>query len=322
MRIQVLLPIILAVLIPQGASAQQAPTLQGDGLERRINVGSGQVKDSLFLSGRQAGLSYDVIMQMFQIFGREGDLALDIRPGDHFAVVYEELYQHGVKIKDGDVLAAQITTHGKLRDAVRYIDKEGQAEYYTRAGNTIRAPFLRSPVESARISSHFNPKRKHPVLNKIRPHRGVDYAAPHGTLVKVSGKGKVVFVGTKRGYGKTIVVRHQSQRTTLYAHLSGFSKGIKRGQTVQRGQVIGYVGQTGVASGPHLHYEFRVNGIAQNPVTMELPQTAALPAGYLPNFKAETAQLLAKLDSNTPAEMLAHRKPSKPDLVALVTASN
>lgn len=265
--------------------------------DTKVVAHSGTIQDSLFLSGQKAGLSDNVIMQMFDIFGWDIDFVLDIREGDAFRVVYEQLFKNGEYIKDGAILAAEFVNQGKSYKAVRFIDSQDRVAYYTEDGNSMRKAFLRTPVNFTRISSHFNLKRKHPVLNKIRAHKGVDYAAPSGTPVKSTGAGKVVFAGSKNGYGHTVIVEHGGKYTTLYAHLSRFARGLKKGQRVEQGQTIAYVGQSGLATGPHLHYEFRINGKHHNPLTVALPKSLPLPQNDLRLFKEQTKVALAKLEA-------------------------
>jgi murein DD-endopeptidase MepM/ murein hydrolase activator NlpD len=260
---------------------------------------SGEIDSSLFLAGQGTGLSDKIIMQLANIFGWDIDFVMDIRKGDSFAVIYEELYKKESKVGDGNILAAQFKNRGTAYRAVRFIDGEGHADYYSDQGHSMRKTFLRTPVNFSRISSRFNPKRKHPILNKIRAHRGVDYAAPHGTPVKATGDGRISFVGARSGYGKTIILQHGGKYTTLYAHLSRFSHAAKHGKRVLQGETIGYVGKTGLATGPHLHYEFRISGVHHNPLTVMLPKTKPLPNKYLADFKMKSEPLLAQLDRIT-----------------------
>lgn len=265
--------------------------------EIKVATSTGSIQDSLFLSGQKAGLSDNVIMQIFDIFGWDIDFVLDIRNGDEFRVVFEELYKNGEKIKDGKILAAEFINQGRTYKAVRYIDFEEQPGYYSEQGKSMRKAFLRTPVNFTRISSHFNLERKHPVLNKIRAHKGVDYAAPLGTPVKSTGNGKVLFVGVKNGYGNTVIVQHGGKYTTLYAHLSRFSRGLKEGGRIEQGQTIAYVGKTGLATGPHLHYEFRIDGVHRNPLTVDLPKALPLPEEFMKDFIQQTKPLLTQLAS-------------------------
>ena len=264
--------------------------------EIRTQVASSTIENSLFLAGQQAGLSDAVIMELANIFGWDIDFALDIRTGDQFSVVYEEKYLDGEKIKDGAIIAAEFVNAGESFRAVRYTDSKGNTDYYSQNGRSMRKPFLRTPVDFARISSRFNLKRKHPVLNKIRAHKGVDYAASTGTPIKASGDGKVVHRGTKGGYGRTIIVKHGSRYSTLYAHMHKYAKSTHVGKRVKQGQIIGYVGKSGLATGPHLHYEFRVNGVHRNPLTVKLPDASPLPKNEMQRFKTATAEEFARLD--------------------------
>ena len=257
---------------------------------------AGVIDSSLFEAGQRAGLSDNLIMQMAEIFGWDVDFALDIRAGDRFALVFEEQFKDGEKIGEGPIIAAEFTNRGRRIRAVRYVDPEGQTEYFSPDGRSMRKAFLRTPVSFTRISSRFSFSRRHPILHKMRAHRGVDYAAPRGTAVKASGEGRVAYAGRKGGYGRTIILQHGSAYTTLYAHLARFSKGVRPGKRVQQGQVIGYVGSTGLATGPHLHYEFRVRGVHRDPLRVKLPQAAPLAEGYMDDFREKAKPLLAKLE--------------------------
>lgn len=261
---------------------------------------AGEIQNSLFLDGHKAGMSDKLIMEMAHIFGWDIDFALDLRQGDNFKVIYEESYLDGKKFDDGDILAAEFTNQGKTFRAVRYTDAEGNSHFYAPNGDSMRKTFTRTPVHFSRISSRFNPNRKHPILKTARPHRGVDYAAPTGTPILATGDGKVDFIGNKGGYGRVIILSHGGKYTTLYGHMSGFKKGLKRGQRVKQGQTIGYVGMSGLATGPHLHYEFRINGVHHNPLTVALPKAQPLNAKYMADFKQQSQPLLAKLDALTP----------------------
>ena len=257
------------------------------------------ITDSLFLAGRKAGLDQSLIMEIANIFGWDVDFALDIRKNDSFKVLFEEQFLNGEKFRNGPILAVEFTNQGNTFRAVRYTDDNGVSNYYTPEGNSMRKAFLRTPVDFARISSHFNLSRKHPILNTIRAHKGTDYAAPTGTPIKAAGDGKVVFAGNKRGYGKTVIIQHGQTYKTLYAHMNNYGKGIKNGVRVKQSQIIGYVGSTGLATGPHLHYEFYVNGAVRNPVKVSLPKAQSIPKKQLAAFKLQTQPLVAKLDEFT-----------------------
>ena len=261
-----------------------------------VATATGVIDSSLFEAGQRAGLSDKIIMQMTGIFAWDVDFALDIRVGDQFALIFEEQFKDREKIGEGSIVAAEFTNRGRRIRAVRYVDATGRSGYFSPDGRSMRKAFLRTPVNFTRISSRFNLKRRHPILHKIRAHRGVDYAAPRGTAVKASGDGKVIFAGRKGGYGRTVVVQHGSVYTTLYAHLSRFPKGIRPGKRVRQGQTIGYVGSTGLATGPHLHYEFRVRGVHRDPLKVKLPKAAPLAKKYMADFREMADPLLAKLD--------------------------
>ncbi len=264
--------------------------------EIRITHASETINSSLYRSGQKAGLTDNLIMELAGIFGWDIDFALDIRQGDSFTVLYEEKYLDGERIGYGDIVAAQFTNRGKSFEAVRFTDKKGNNQYFTPEGRSMRKAFLRSPVDFRRISSRFTRERYHPVLGKKRPHRGVDYAAARGTPIKAAGDGKITFRGTKGGYGSTVVIQHGTQYSTLYAHLSNFKRGQRNGSAVKQGDVIGFVGSSGLATGPHLHYEFRVNGTHRNPLTVKFPDAQPIKAAYKKDFLAQTQPVLAQLN--------------------------
>jgi len=264
--------------------------------EVRVTHATGVIEHSLFVAGQDAGLSDALTMELATLFGWDIDLALDLRRGDRFAVIYHERFLDGEKIGDGAIVAAEFENQGKTYRAIRFTDADGRTGYYTPEGLSVRKAFLRTPVKFSRISSRFNLKRKHPVLNRIRAHRGVDYAAPPGTPIRATGDGKVIFRGTKGGYGHTVIIRHGSSYSTLYAHMSRFNNKVRLGRTVHQGQVIGYVGSSGLATGPHLHYEFRVNGVHRNPLTVDLPVATPIATLELPAFRSAADPLVAQLD--------------------------
>ncbi|MBS0288138.1 MAG: peptidoglycan DD-metalloendopeptidase family protein [Proteobacteria bacterium] len=265
-------------------------------LEKRIAFGGAQIFDSFFVAGKQAKLDDALIMELAQVFAYDIDFANDIQPSDSFKVLFEEYFVNGVKVGNGPIMAAEFVNNGKPYRAVRYTDASGVSSYYSPNGQSLKKAFIRTPVQYTRISSHFNLHRKHPVLHKIRAHKGVDYAAPTGTPVKAAGSGKVVFVGKKGGYGNAIILQHGTKYTTLYGHLSRFAK-IKNGTAVKQGQVIGYVGSTGLASGPHLHFEFRVNGVHHDPLKVALPQDEGISSKAKKQFLAYSNNLLRMMES-------------------------
>jgi murein DD-endopeptidase MepM/ murein hydrolase activator NlpD len=234
-------------------------------------------------------------MDMAGIFEWDIDFIQDVREGDTFTVIYEELWRDGVKLRDGEIVAAEFVNQGKPFRAARFRDSTGRAGYYTPEGRSVRKAFIRAPLNFTRISSNFNPSRRHPVLNTIRAHRGVDYAAPTGTPIRAAGDGKVLFRGVQGGYGNTIVLQHGSNITTLYGHLSRFGNA-RAGARVNQGDVIGYVGSSGLATGPHLHYEYRVNGAHRNPRTVSLPPADPIAADQQTAFTAATDSLWRQLD--------------------------
>jgi murein DD-endopeptidase MepM/ murein hydrolase activator NlpD len=264
--------------------------------EVRTRFVGGVIQQSLYVSALQAGLNDRLIMELVGIFGWDVDFALDIRAGDRFGLIHEEIYaEDGTKLADGAILAASFTNQGRDFHAVRFADATGTPNFFAPDGYSMRKAFLRSPVDFRRISSRFRGSRYHPVLGVKRPHRGVDYAASRGTPVKASGDGKVIHAARKGGYGKTVILQHGGRYRTLYAHLNGYARGIKTGTRVRQGQTIGYVGATGLATGPHLHYEFLVDGVHRNPLTVDLPKADPLEKRLLPDFRAVVEPLLAQL---------------------------
>jgi murein DD-endopeptidase MepM/ murein hydrolase activator NlpD len=255
----------------------------------------GRIDSSLFESANAAGLSDKLIMNLAGIFAWDVDFVLDIRTSDDYYILYEEIYQDGKYVMDGDIIAAEFNNNGRTFQAIRFADKSGRSDYYTPEGRSVRKAFVRAPVDFSRISSSFNPRRRHPVLNTIRAHKGVDYAAPAGTPIKAAGDGKVVFRGINGGYGNAVILQHGGNITTLYAHMSKFSGSAKIGQRVTQGQVIGYVGSTGLATAAHLHYEYRLNGVHRNPRTVELPQADPISEEYRDEFLAAVEPILDDL---------------------------
>ncbi len=286
-------PINSLKITPDGESFRTEIVTQE--LETRVAHLSGTITNSLYQSAQEAGLSDDLIMDLAYIFGWDVDFALEIRSGDQFTVIYEEEYLQGEKYRNGPILAAEFVNRGKVFRAVRYVDDKGRSDYFSPNGKNMRKAFLRAPVDFRRISSRFSQSRWHPVLGVKRPHRGVDYAAAIGTPIKASGDGKVIHVGWKGGYGKTVIIQHSNRYTTLYGHLNGYKSGIKSGVRVKQGQTIGYLGKTGLATGPHLHYEFRVNGVHRNPLTIKLPEATPIAETYREDFTRKSAPLLSQL---------------------------
>ncbi|MGQ7272633.1 OapA family protein [Marinobacter sp. V034] len=272
--------------------------------EQRTAYASGKVDGSLYLASRGAGLSDRLTMELVGIFGWDIDFVYDIRKGDHFEILYEDLYLDNEKFDTGRILAATFVNRGKPVTALLYTDKDGHSDYYTPEGSSLRKAFLRTPI-NARVSSAFNLQRRHPVLDVVRPHEGTDYAAPPGTPIKAAGDGRIRSAGWKGGYGRTVVIQHGDNISTLYAHMRAIAKGMKSGARIKQGQTIGYVGSSGMVTGPHLHYEFRVNGSPRNSRTVKLPDASPIPKSEMASFKAATQSLLASLNEAKGERQLA-----------------
>lgn len=287
-------------------------------LHTRIVHATGVISSSLFEAGQATGMTDANIMSLAEIFGYDIDLVLDIREGDQFTVVYEEIFKDGRKVKDGNILAAEFNNQGKRYRAVRYAAEDGNAGYYRPDGASVRRAFIRTPVEFTRITSRFSLQRRHPILNRIRAHRGVDYAAPSGTPVRATGNGTVTVAGRQGGYGHVVILDHPGGYSTVYGHLSRFAKGIKQGSAVRQSQVIGYVGQSGLATGPHLHYEFRVGGVHRDPLNVALPNAQPIAKDKLPRFEGATRSALAMLDR---AAAIAVAKPPVTPEVGITPAA-
>lgn len=253
----------------------------------------GQIENSLFLDASKAGLSEAKIMELAKIFGWDIDFALDIRGGDQFSVLYEERYFEGEVIGEGAILAASFTNQGQTYEAVLFRDPNGESDYYTPQGKPMRKAFLRAPLDFTRISSNFNLRRKHPIHKRIKAHRGVDYAAPRGTPVYAAGNGKVIASGYHRANGNYVFIQHGQEYVTKYLHLH--TRQVRKGQSVKQHQTIGTVGSTGYSTGPHLHYEFLVNGVHRDPRTVKLPEATPITRDLKQQFQLQTAPLLAQL---------------------------
>jgi murein DD-endopeptidase MepM/ murein hydrolase activator NlpD len=291
-----------------GKDASTTITRDGDGfksaetrlsLDTRTVLKFGTIRSSLFAAADAAGLPDGVAIQLAEVFAGDIDFHRDLRKGDHFSVVFEMLYHEGRAVRAGRVLAAEFVNAGKSYRAVWYAGvaggESGKGGYYTPEGKNLRKAFLRSPLEFSRVTSGFG-MRMHPIQQQWRAHRGIDYAAPNGTRVRSVGDGVVEFAGRQGGYGNMVVLRHSGQYSTAYAHLSRIAPGLHRGAHVAQGDTIGLVGQTGWATGPHLHFEFRIAGQARNPLAIALPAALPVAAAELPNFKRLAAPLAAQLD--------------------------
>lgn len=274
--------------------------------ETRRATAVGVITSSLFMAGQDAGLSQSTIMEMANIFGGVIDFVGDPRKGDTMHVVFEELYLDGEKFQDGEIIAASYTNRGKTFTAYRYVDGNGDVGYYNEEGVSMRKAFLLAPVDFTRISSNFNPRRIHPIYKTARPHRGTDYAAPTGTPVYAAGDGRVISAGYGRANGNYVFIQHGEQFVTRYLHLH--KRKVKQGQRVAQGQVIGTVGSTGAATGPHLHYEFLMNGVHRDPRTIhkKLPKAKSLPAAEMASFQQAIAPVslqLAQLRAETETQI-------------------
>jgi len=268
-------------------------------LVRRVYVRKGEIRSSLFAAADEAGLPDSVTIQIADVFSGDIDFHRDLRRGDRFTVVYEVVHHQGRPLRSGRVLAAEFVNNRKTLRAVWFVDEEGKGGYYAPDGSNLRKAFLRSPLEFSRVTSGFA-MRLHPIMNDWRAHKGVDYGAPAGTRVRATGDGVVEFAGKQGGYGNFVVIRHYGGITTAYAHLNGFGSGIHKGSRVAQGDVIGFVGATGWATGPHLHYEFRVNNEHRNPLTVAMPAAEPIAPQRMDAFHATSGPLAAQL------ELLAH----------------
>lgn len=264
-------------------------------IEKQLAFRTGAIHRSLVSSGKKAGLDYKVIHQMVEILGGKIDFATDLRPNDSFRVLYEQKINPNQKVEAGNILAVEFINQGEKYQAIRYTDKTGHSAYFSPEGQGFNDAFLRSPVQFVDISSSFG-IRRHPIYHKMRQHKGIDYRAPHGTPVLATANAKVIFVGNRGGYGNVIELQHGARYSTLYAHLSRFAKNIRPGTEIKQGQVIGYVGRTGAATGDHLHYEFRIDGIHRNPLTAVMPKQNSIPPAQRSQFIAHAKEMIRLMD--------------------------
>jgi murein DD-endopeptidase MepM/ murein hydrolase activator NlpD len=274
-------------------------------IERRVVIANGTIGSSLFASAVDAGLSGALTMSLAGVFGYDIDFIQDLRSGDRFSVMYEQLWRDGEKLRDGAILAATFSNDGRDLAAVRWVRTDGRVEYFAADGSSMRKALTRNPVDFTRVSSGFSNARRHPILNRVRAHQGVDYAAPAGTPVRAAGDGKVVFRGQRGGYGNAVVIQHGATYSTLYGHLAMYGRGIGVGSRVVQDQVIGYVGKTGLATAPHLHYEVLVNGVHRNPRTVKLPDATPLAPAERAAFAVEAAARLRDLARVQPQPLQA-----------------
>ncbi len=263
--------------------------------EKRLFVRTGEIKTSLYAATDAAGMPDAAANQLIEIFSGDIDFHHDLRRGDKFTAVYEMTYSNGALVKTGRIQAAEFINQGQVYRAVNFQSDAKHSDYYTPEGKSLRKAFLRSPIAFSRVSSGFSNARLHPVLNKIRAHKGVDFAAPIGTPVKATSDGTVTFLGSQGGYGNVITLKHQGQLSTVYGHLSRFAKGLRNGKHVSQGEIIGYVGMTGLASGPHLHYEFKIGGQQRDPLRVALPNALPISSSKMSQFKEVANTFVARL---------------------------
>ncbi|NNE04724.1 MAG: peptidoglycan DD-metalloendopeptidase family protein [Xanthomonadales bacterium] len=292
---------LLVDRLPNGLSAYTR--------ERQLSTmmfeAKGVIDSSLFMAGKKAGLSDAMVMKLANIFGWDIDFVLDIRGGDRFFMLYEKIYRDGEYLRDGEVLAATFVNQGEKFQAVRF-EADNGPQYYAPDGRHMRKAFLRAPLNFSYISSNFNPKRFHPILRRVKAHNGIDYRAPQGTPVYAAGDGRVIRSGYDQYNGHHVFLQHANSIVTKYLHFT--NRTVKNGERVKQGQVIGYVGATGLAEAPHLHYEFVVNGAHRNPRTVSLPAVKPLEAQHLVSFRQHAAPYLNQLGRLESASMYASRE--------------
>ncbi len=265
-------------------------------LEKRLFVRTGEIKTNLYAATDEAGMPEAAANQLNELFSGDIDFHHDLRKGDKFTVVYEMTYNNGAMLRAGRIQAAEFINQGRVYRAVYFQKDEQHGDYYTPEGKSVHKAFLRSPIEFSRVSSRFSLSRYHPILNKWRSHKGTDFAAPMGSKVRVTADGTVTVVGKQGGYGNVIMVNHQGRYTTVYGHLSRFAKALHKGQHVAQGEVIGYVGMTGLTTGPHLHYEFRMYGQQRDPLRVALPDAKPIDSAYLAAFQPVADDFVARLN--------------------------
>lgn len=294
---------LLVRRMSEGFELQSVPLT----LESGRSTASGVIRSSLFAATDEAGLPDEIAIELADIFGSKVDFRRDLRKGDRFTVHYETMTLEGRLVRGGRILAAELINDGRRLTAIWFAQDGARGEYYSADGRPLREGFLRSPLEFSRVTSSFS-MRMHPILRQWRAHRGVDFGAPTGTRVRASGSGSVSFVGVQNGYGNVVVLNHSNGIATAYAHLSRFATGLRVGDRVEQGELIGYVGQTGWATGPHLHYEFRVNGEPRDPLRVALPTAPALAGERLLAFRQQAEPLLAQLEASPKVAMLSEQE--------------
>ena len=262
--------------------------------EQIISFKSGIIQSSFYLAGLKADIPESVIMDLAYIFGWDIDFVFDIRANDKFRILYETPFVDGVKVANGSILFAEFYNDNKKYSAIRFKGKNKRWDYFDDEGNSLEKAFLRAPLDFAYVSSHFNPNRRHPILNKIRAHNGVDYAAKRNTPIRATGEGVIESIGWKSGYGRTVVIRHGGDISTLYAHMEKYQSSLVKGGKIKQGQTIGYVGDSGLATAPHLHYEFKIGNKRSDPLKVLLPSALPLKKSLMPEFKKLQSEYLKK----------------------------
>ncbi len=290
-----------------------SPELVALPVDKLSKTFSGTVRSSLWNSAIESGMEPNLIAEFAEIFAWQIDFSREVRQGDRWRIIVNEKFVRGESIGWSDILAAQYSTSaGELYSGVKYPPHAKRASYYQEDGSSLRRLFLKNPIKFGRISSHFTNRRFHPILKRNRPHYGVDYAAPRGTPVRSVGDGRVVFVGRNGGSGKMIKIRHNSIYTTAYLHLSNYARGVKKGANIKQGQTIGYVGQTGLATGPHLHFSFYKYGRYIDPLKVKFPSAKPIPETEINDFAAVAQELLSSLPDWQSIENIAEQKPKEP----------
>lgn len=282
-------------------AGQATVTTRERSIDHRVEIAHAVIKSSLFGAAADAGLDDSMIVKLADVFKYDIDFLKDVRSGDSFTVIYDNVYRDGAFYHSGDIIAAEFLNHGQRYTAYRFKEADGSYNYYSEEGRPLRKALLRTPVAFTRISSRFSLARLHPILGYTRAHKGVDYAAPIGTPIHAAGDGVIVYRGWENGYGNFVLVKHNAEYTTAYGHMSRFEPGERVGTRVHQGEVIGFVGMTGLATGPHLHYEVRVYGKPENPLTVTMPKPQPLPPKLLAQFKLQTQPMVARIktvDSN------------------------
>ncbi len=264
--------------------------------EIRLNNAKATIQQNLLSAAKKAKVSLDTMYIFIALFGWQVDFTMDLRSGDQFSIIYEELYLDNEKVGNGEIIAAELVISGKILQAIRHKDEDGFTRYYTPDGGGIKGTFLRTPLKFGNVTSSFSNNRLHPIKKVWRAHKGVDYGAPRGTPVRATGGGEIRLAGRNGGYGRTIIIQHGGKYETVYAHLSSYTKGMSSGVRVKQGEIIGYVGSTGLATGSHLHYEFRINGVHKNPMTIKLPKSDPIPEKYQSRFQQTASIWVAELE--------------------------